>query len=310
MANDTVNKIIFGNTVLADLTRVTATADKVLYGTTFHDMAGVAITGSYIESSGASVTGNNLTIDNSFSVPSWGSGSDADIATALDLHYRNIINLSDYWKVGDTRTVTLSSIPAQSPLIDTHVSQNVTMVLLNVGGKELVEPINGKTECAFIVGQLNCLQDGGAFHHEYDRSICWDNSDIRKWCNDNYYNAIPSTLRGIFKKHKNATANGVYSDTVIISEDYFSFASEKEISNTTHYASSVAEQSLSQFDFYKENRMKIKKNGDNGNACDYVTRSPAYAFSKGYIITIRYNGVEHYYIEPQITTYLAPFGVI
>lgn len=40
------NKIIFGNTVLIDLTSDTVTADKMLYGYTAHDKAGDVITGS------------------------------------------------------------------------------------------------------------------------------------------------------------------------------------------------------------------------------------------------------------------------
>lgn len=40
------NKIIFGNTVLIDLTSDTVAADKMLYGYTAHDKAGDVITGS------------------------------------------------------------------------------------------------------------------------------------------------------------------------------------------------------------------------------------------------------------------------
>ena len=41
-----VNKVIYGNTTLLDLTSDTATADKVLSGYTFHDKSGASVTGT------------------------------------------------------------------------------------------------------------------------------------------------------------------------------------------------------------------------------------------------------------------------
>ena len=56
-----INKVIYGNTTLIDLTSDTATADKVLSGYTFHDASGSSSTGT----AGASVSGTNLTIPSS-----------------------------------------------------------------------------------------------------------------------------------------------------------------------------------------------------------------------------------------------------
>lgn len=46
MANKKVNKVVYGGTVLIDLTGDTVTADKVLTGYTAHDKSGATITGT------------------------------------------------------------------------------------------------------------------------------------------------------------------------------------------------------------------------------------------------------------------------
>ena len=42
-----INKIVYGDTVVLDLTSITVTADKMLKGTISHNAAGVSITGTY-----------------------------------------------------------------------------------------------------------------------------------------------------------------------------------------------------------------------------------------------------------------------
>lgn len=98
----------------------------------------------------------------------------------------------------------------------------MTLVLMNAGGKTLS---NGKT-CSFVVGQKNGLANGTNGEYGYMNSSNtnaggWDGCARRTWCNSVYYNAIPSTLRGIFKKFKNVTASAGNVATTKESEDYF-----------------------------------------------------------------------------------------
>ena len=46
MANKYANKIVYGNTVLIDLTADTVTKDKIITGYTAHDASGAIITGT------------------------------------------------------------------------------------------------------------------------------------------------------------------------------------------------------------------------------------------------------------------------
>ena len=53
-----VNKVVYGTTVLVDLTEDTVTADKLLKGATAHDAAGEPITGTLEAGSGGSSDNN------------------------------------------------------------------------------------------------------------------------------------------------------------------------------------------------------------------------------------------------------------
>ena len=53
-----VNKVVYGTTVLVDLTKDTVTADKLLKGATAHDASGEPITGTMEPGSGGSSDNN------------------------------------------------------------------------------------------------------------------------------------------------------------------------------------------------------------------------------------------------------------
>lgn len=81
-----VNKVVYGTTVLVDLTKDTVTADKLLKGATAHDSSGEPITGTLEAGSGGSSDNNceayhitsksaTLNFKTSGTVKVWGYGS-------------------------------------------------------------------------------------------------------------------------------------------------------------------------------------------------------------------------------------------
>lgn len=212
-------------------------------------------------------------------IVTWAGGTDAEIAAMLDAHYAGLIDIHNYWHVGDERVVHLSAMEAVG-VDESHVAQDVKMVLMNAGGKTLVTPINGHTECAFIVGQKNVLADrntsegGNMIDSHATVAGGWNACPRRTWCNSIYKNAFPSTLAGIFKEHQNITANGLGS-TAIASNDYFALASEKEVFGVTTKANATAEADNSQFEYYKTAGNRIKRIGENETRAEWWERSPA-----------------------------------
>ena len=244
--------------------------------------------------------------------PGWADATDAQLAELLQKHYAGEIDLHNMpgWEVGAERTVNLSAMSATG-VGESHVAQTVTFVILNKGGKTLAD---GTTECAFIVGQKNCLANGTTIEGGYMNSSAtnaggWDSCARRTWCNDVYRAAIPSGFRALFKQHRNITSQGSSGpSSTTTSTDYFAFASEKEVFGTTTYANATAEASNTQFKYYETSANRIKKLGDSGSATRWWERSP-YDSNSSTFCSVNSSGGANYYTASG-TTGLAPFGCI
>jgi hypothetical protein len=245
-------------------------------------------------------------------IVSWADGTDAEIAAMLEAHYAGIIDVTNVWNVGDERVVPLSAMDATG-VGESHVAQNVKMVLMNKGGKTLTTPINGHSECAFIVGQKNMLANGKTYEGGYmnsssDNTGGWNSCARRTWCNSLYTNALQSTLVGIFKEHQNITANGSGSTTAT-SDDYFALPSEKEIFGIFRGANATAESANKQFKYYETSSNRIKNQGETGgSAYHWWERSPRSGGTGGFCF-VNSSGDADYFGASRIYG-LAPFGCI
>ena len=209
-----------------------------------------------------------LAAQNKVEIVSWASGTDEQIAAMVAAADAGKIDLSDYWKAGDTRTVHLSAMSATG-VGESHAAQNVQLVLTDPGHYTLA---NGKA-CSFVVLQKDSLSEYGYMNSSATNSGGWNNCARRTWCNNVYRNSVPASLRGIFKQFKVRTANGTGSG-VTESTDWFSLFSEKEVFGSTTHANSSAESQNTQLNWFKTSSNRIKKNGMNGSARNWWERSP------------------------------------
>jgi len=235
-------------------------------GSALSSYGNVAVTVSYTEGGVTKTASFSVTV--SVKIVTWAGGTDTEIANMVAAADAGVINLQDYWAVGQERSVSLAAMAATG-VGESHSAQTVTMVLMNEGGKTLA---NGKT-CSFIVGLKNGLATRGYMNSTNTNSGGWESCARRTWCNSIFRNAIPAALRGIFKQHKNVTANGSSTGTTT-STDYFALPAEKEIFGSNTYANSTAEASLTQFEYYKTTANRAKKQGDGGSAYFWWERSP------------------------------------
>lgn len=226
------------------------------------------ITVSYTKNGTTKTTTITVKVYN-YATITWSGGTDEEVCAMVAAADEGSINLSDYWAVGDERTVQLSEM-AGTGGGENHAEQAVTMVLLHQGGKTLA----GGGECNFIVGIKNSLKETGFINSAIDRARTWESSERRVWCNTEFRNAIPFTLRPIFKRHINKTASVYNSDTLIESTDWFALAAEKEIFGTNTYSRPAEANALTQFTYYQTDANRIKKLGDTGSKNYWWTRSP------------------------------------
>lgn len=251
-----------------------------------------------------------------YKIVDWASGTDEEIANMVAAADAGIIELADYWAVGDTRTVQLSAMSATG-VGESHAAQQVDLVLMHSGGYDLNTAVeSGRTKCNFIVGMKDCLAEIGYMNSSNNNSGSWNDSARRTWCNSIFKNAIPSTLLGIFKQFKTITAEAYNGNTNQTSVDYFALPAAKEVfggsassagpdtslSNLTEF------EALFQFDWYKTASNRVKKLGKTGDAIEWWERSPRYSDYSGFC-NVGANG-NAYISYAKYTRGLAPFGCI
>ena len=241
-------------------------------------------------------------------IVSWANGTDAQIVTMVEAASAGKIALSDYWSVGDERTVALSSMAATG-VGESHAAQNVTMILMNAGGKTLS---NGDA-CQFIVGQKQLLNyaasslEDGYMNSSNTNTGGWSSSARRTWCNNIYYNAIPSTLQPIFKQFTNTTGvGGGATSGLQTTTDYFALPAEKEIFGTNTYSQSDEAAALTQFTYYATSSNRIKYYSSGGGH-PWWERSP---YSGSNVFCIVNSDGSAGYTSASNTYGFAPFGCI
>ena len=227
----------------------------------------------------------NITINKTLSfltIVTFSDGTDEEILAMVQAHYDDKIKLSDYWAIGDTRTVTLSAMSA-TYVGESHSSQDVQLTIIDFDHDDLVTPINGKTKAAISVQLKNCLNTKGYMNSSNTNSGGWEESARRKWCNDIFYNAIPSILRNGIKQVIKKNYKVYNSNNITTTSDYCFLLSETEIFGEKKY--SIDSTEGTQYEYYKTSSNRIKQvsgsnyywwerslNGDYGFAFCHVDK--------------------------------------
>ena len=235
-------------------------------------------------------------------IVSWADGTDEEIVAMVKAADKGLIDLKDYWNVGDVRKAMLSETEG-CEWYTSHSRQETEFVLMNAGGKMLLTPTeSGRTTCSFVVGLKDCLKEEDKINREDTNQGGWESSDIREWCNDGFAQSIPQSLQPIFKNFVNST----YADGKIVeTTDLFALPAEVEVYGSTKYS---AQGEGTQFELYKNPLNRIKCIGPGGHQAAWWERSPR-SSSSTYFCIVGSNGNAYSSIA-SLTYGLAPFGCI
>ncbi len=276
-------------------------------------------------------------------IVAWGSnnshgyplGTDAEIVKMIEAADNGTLpngkKLTDYWDIGETRSVSLADMAATG-VDESHVAQTVELVLVakDTGVNDSSNPCwnyqyvtakTGRSYPSFIVQQKDGLSTRGYMNSSSTNSGSWNGCARRAWCNNIYYNAVPSSLRGAFKQVKVKTIAAYNGSSMQESNDYFFLPAAAEVfkgdatygtggtaGQYTAYSNLTEFNSLSQWQYYATASNRIKKQGSSGSASIWWERSPfynnSYYFCKVYSNGSASNGSAY-------STYLiAPAGCI
>lgn len=262
--------------------------DDVITLTSTGQNGDVIVTVTVSETDNYKSATENITVKCDFlKIVTWADGTYAEISAMLDAHYAGTIDVSDYWSVGDVKSVSLSAMSATG-VGESHRAQTIEFAIADFGKDELSTPINGHTMAAITLTQVNCLMDATSasnsnngsrdtergYMNSSDTNVGgWTDCARRKWCNEVYYNALPSVFRSMVKEVNKKTSAGNQSSTINTTKDKAFLLSESEIYGSTTYSKSGEG---SQYEYYKTtaNRYKLPKWSSSSNSHIYWDRSP------------------------------------
>lgn len=213
--------------------------------------------------SGNSGSGGAVTI-----VP-FSTGTDTEIANMLEAARNGNLDLSQYWHVGDTRTVHHSAIEATNGL-EAQDEQDAVWVIMDTGANSGYTFADG-TPVNFVIGMQDSLNARGVLATSDKGPNPWKDTARYSWLNTTFRQSLPEGFRSLFQPFIVNEAANYNSAEVVSTEDYFSLFSEKEIAGTAQYASAAEANATSQIEYYKTAENRIKDRG--GSPDRYWTRT-------------------------------------
>lgn len=296
-----ISKVVYGNRTLIDLSADTAHAGDVHEGYSFHDSSGALVNGTFDFADATSGTAtsadlpygkslwvNGQLVEGEFQIPTFADGTDEEIATALQMHYAGEIDLTDYWAVGDKRTIHLNAMTADG-VSEAHHADDYEFVIIGMNHDDLVTPIGNITKAAITIQMDRILyknttdasyssnwptvaDEGGKMNSTSTNVGGWTSCDRRTWCNSVFYNAVESGIKSLIKPVVKKTSEGNISDVINSDNDNVFLLSEIEVFGSAPY--SFAGEG-SQYSYLATLANRYKKPSYNQYASAYIRlRSP------------------------------------
>lgn len=240
-------------------------------------------------------------------IVAFADGTDAEIEKMIEAHYAGKINISDYWAVGDKRTIHHNAMDATG-VSESHRANDYAYVIIGIEHDDLVTAINGKTKAAITIQteRMLYLDTTTEYNASYDASHeCgyingsstnsggWEGCVRRMWCNNVYKKCLPTYIQNMMKQVEKLTSAGSRSSTIKISNDYAFLLSETEIFGSAAYSYAGEGKQYQYFKNATANRYKKPRFDDSFVSGHYWERSP-YFGSESRFCHVGVSGNSHY----------------
>lgn len=240
-------------------------------------------------------------------IVTFADGTDAEIEKMIEAHYAGKINISDYWAVGDKRTIHHNAMDATG-VSESHRANDYDYVIIGIEHDDLVTAINGKTKAAITIQTERMLyldttteyntsysasHECGYINGSSTNSGGWEGCARRTWCNNVYKKCLPTYIQNMMKQVKKLTSVGSQSSTIKVSNDYAFLPSEIEIYGSTTYSYAGEGKQYQYFKNATANRYKKPYFSSNFVSGRYWERSP-YSNSNNSFCHVDMSGRSYY----------------
>lgn len=251
-------------------------------------------------------------------IVAFADGTDAEIEKMIEAHYAGKINISDYWAVGDKRTIHHNAMDATG-VSESHRANDYAYVIIGIEHDDLVTAINGKTKAAITIQtermlyldttteyntSYNASHECGYINGSSTNSGGWEGCARRTWCNNVYKKCLPTYIQNMMKQVKKLASVGSRSSTIKVSNDYAFLPSEIEVFGSIKYSFAGEGEQYQYFKNATANRYKKPYFSSNFVSGRYWERSP-YSSSENKFCHVDMDG-ESYYSGVSYTLGLAP----
>lgn len=219
----------------------------------------------------------------------WSTGTDEEITAMVNGYYSGKFSLEDIksvWHLGDTRSIDLSAMAATG-VGESHRAQTVQVEILDFDHDILTTPIGNITKALITVDMKNCLRDAtvsdtegssntenGYMNSTDTNDGGWTSCARRSWCNNVFYNALPSYFKSLVKPVDKLTSAGNQSSTINTDSDYCFLLSEIEIFGTVSQSKAGEGNQYAWFANATANRYKLPKWNSSSVSDIWWERSP------------------------------------
>lgn len=240
-------------------------------------------------------------------IVAFADGTDAEIEKMIEAHYAGKINISDYWAVGDKRTIHHNAMDATG-VSESHRANDYAYVIIGIEHDDLVTAINGKTKAAITIqtermlyldttteynASYNASHECGYINGSSTNSGGWEGCVRRTWCNNVYKKCLPTYIQNMMKQVEKLTSAGSRSSTIKTSNDYAFLLSEIEIFGSAAYSYAGEGKQYQYFKNATANRYKKPRFDDSLVSGHYWERSP-YFGSESRFCHVGVSGNSHY----------------
>jgi len=238
----------------------------------------------------------NTTVSFAAPLVAFETATDAQITAILNSFYNNEYDASEiaalkstYFPIGAKRNISISAMEATG-VSEAHHADTYQYVIIDHEHDDLATPINGHTKALLTLQQdrvfyINTTsseyttnfpsveEEGGYMNSTNTNVNGWDGCARRTWCNQVYFNALPSYIRSAIKEVSKKASAGNQSSTITTSTDKAFLLSEVEITGGTTVSFSGEGSQYSYFTTASNQRKTPIKSGQTGAV--WWMRSPA-----------------------------------
>lgn len=230
------------------------------------------------------------------------NGTDEEIAAMVNAHYAGKINIADYWSTEDRRLIHLNAMSATG-VSESHHADDYYIVIAGINHDNLTS--GGKAAITLCLERIlfkdtttesysfswSPTEECGYMNSTNTNSGGWENCARRTWCNNIFYNALPSWAQSLIKPVDKLTSAGNQSTTIKTTSDKVFLFSEVEIFGTN---TNSAPGEGKQYDLFKTTTNRYKKPVYSGyNSAYWWERSPRVSSSTGFCIVSKNGSVSY-----------------